>query len=88
MGTQKRQAVARVLERMEQAKPRGPAWYQRIDPKHQATLDELAEAWLAGRLGSEVTGAARAVSATLQDLGVTTVGWQGVKTWLQRLRGW
>jgi thiamine pyrophosphate-dependent acetolactate synthase large subunit-like protein len=64
--------------------PRLTAWWHRIDQQHQPTLDELEAAWKDGRLGSRLAPAADAIAKTLKELGIATVGRQGVQNWLRR----
>lgn len=62
------------------------AWWSRVDPKHKAAVDELAAAWLDGKLGKELKPASEAIAKTLGDLGIAKIGFQGVQHWLRNAR--
>ena len=58
-------------------------WWERAAP-HQDVLDAIHAAWRGGKFGLKKYPAARAISAKLADLGIASVGPQGVITWLDR----
>lgn len=57
-------------------------WYLRIKPEHQAAVDELREAWVAGKIPVPKMTASRIISRKLNERGISTVGAQGVLSWL------
>lgn len=59
-------------------------WFNNVAPEHVETLQELREAWLAGRLGKARRTAARVISKILKARGIATVGEQGIEEWLER----
>lgn len=60
-------------------------WYREVAPEHQPVLDELAQAWLDGRLGVKLKPAAEGIAATLSQLGVANVKFNAVQRWLEQL---
>ena len=76
--------VDQALANLRVRKPQ--AWWYRVDPKHKAVMDELAAAWFDGKLGKEMRPASEAIAKTLKDLGVATIGHQGVQQWLRSVR--
>lgn len=57
-------------------------WYERCPPDVMRELDEIRDAWRAGDIESPKLTLARAISKTLQEMGMT-VGPQGVIRWLE-----
>jgi hypothetical protein len=78
----KRSVADEVLALIPQRQPL--AWYERAAPEHQQTLDEIRAAYDAGQFGHKVKPAAVAISKYLALHGIATVGFQGVRTWLER----
>jgi hypothetical protein len=61
---------------------RSRPWWEKVDPKHAATLDLIFTGWLDGRYGPSKSRAAKGISAFLHSKGIATVGQQGVSAWL------
>lgn len=59
-------------------------WWERVDAAHRDVLTAIDAAWREGRFGRKKYPAARAISAKLAELGIATVGPQGVIAWLDR----
>lgn len=59
-------------------------WWERTDKAHAETLAAIHDAWKAGRFGRKKYPAARAIGAKLSELGIASVGPQGVIAWLDR----
>jgi hypothetical protein len=62
---------------------RSRPWWEKIDPKHAATLDLIFTGWLEGRYGPSKCRAAKGISAFLRAKGIATVADQGVVKWLE-----
>jgi len=78
----KRSVADEVLALMP---PRQPlAWYERAAAEHQQTLNEIKAAYHAGRFGHKTKPAAVAISKWLAAHGIANVGFQGVRSWLER----
>lgn len=58
-------------------------WEDRVAAEHRPILEEIKAAWSAGELGASVHRAALAVAKTLNECGVSPVGQDGVRRWLQ-----
>lgn len=71
-----------VREAMKNIRLGSKRWYEKVDAEHQAELDALKAAWLAGELGTRKKTLARNISARLRDRGISEVGEQGVISWL------
>lgn len=61
-------------------------WHERLPPEHAAEVNELARAWKAGELGSQMRPVAVLVSRWLNENKICTVGIQGVTAWLKDLK--
>ena len=81
-------AAASVVDSIAGAIPdttTGPRkWWERADAIHADVLTAIDVAWREGRFGRKKYPAARAISAKLAELGIATVGPQGVIAWLDR----
>jgi hypothetical protein len=77
--------VADILQAMPESNRSRP-WWEKAAPEHQKTINAIAEAWRSGQLGPSRNRAAAAISTTLGQRGIATVGRQGVLLWLNRLQ--
>lgn len=78
----KRSVADEVLALIPQRQPL--AWYERVAEEHRNTLAEIKAAHRAGAFGHKAKPAALAISKYLALHGIATVGFQGVRTWLER----
>jgi hypothetical protein len=60
-----------------------PSWWERLTPEQEATMALVWKAWEAGRFGHKKQAAAKAIAATIADIGIT-INYQGVLRWLNR----
>lgn len=58
-------------------------WYRRVAPEHQAELQQARADWKAGKINLPLRVFARSLSRVLRSRGISTVGEQGVETWLR-----
>jgi hypothetical protein len=65
-------------------KPQSMRWNDRIDPKHSDTLREIEAAYLAGEFGAKKLPAHTAIAKFLNERGISNVGHQGVRQWLEK----
>ena len=83
----KASAAASVVDDIAVAIPGsiGPRkWWKRADASHADVLAAIDAAWRAGKFGRKKYPAARAIAAKLTDLGIASIGPQGVIAWLDR----
>lgn len=67
------------------ANPRGSlAWHEKLAPEHREEVEAVKAAWRAGKIGTAKRTAARIISEKLRERGISTIGVQGVETWLER----
>lgn len=59
-------------------------WYRKLPEKHLAEVLELKAAWRAGRVSFPLRTFSRAISKSLRERGIATIGEQGVQAWLTR----
>lgn len=59
-------------------------WYRRLPEKHLAEVLELKKAYKAGKLSFPLRTLARAISKSLRERGIATIGEQGVQAWLTK----
>lgn len=78
----KRSVADEVLALMPQRQPL--AWYERVADEHKSTLAEIKAAHDAGAFGYKAKPAAIAISKYLALHGIANVGFQGVRSWLER----
>ena len=57
-------------------------WHLRIPAERLVELEEIRRQYLAGELDTPKRTLARAISESLNEEGISTVGFQGVETWL------
>jgi hypothetical protein len=75
-----------VAEIAGQIRPRrNMRWHQKVSPEHVGTLDEIAKAYKAGKFGPCKLPAAKAIAATLSQLGITNIKHNMVIQWLDSL---
>ncbi len=65
-------------------KPQSMRWHDRVDPSHLETLRQIEAAFLAGEFGTKKKPAFVAIAKYLNDQGITTVGHQGIREWLEK----
>lgn len=65
-------------------KPQSQRWYSRVSPEHAEVLKQIEAAFLAGEFGTKKKPAFVAISKYLNEQGITTVGHQGVREWLEK----
>lgn len=67
------------------ANPRGSlSWHEKLAPEHREEVEAVKAAWRAGKIGTAKRTAARIISEKLRERGISTIGVQGVETWLER----
>lgn len=59
-------------------------WHRRIAAEHEREVGELKAAWRAGKITFPLRTYARAISKHLRERGISTIGEQGVQSWLQK----
>lgn len=64
--------------------PQNLSWEHKVDKKHAGTIHEIKAAYQGGAFGSKKSTAARAIAKFLNDNRISTVGPQGVITWLAK----
>jgi hypothetical protein len=65
-------------------KPQSMRWFHRVSPEHAKTLAEISAAFTAGEFGTKKKPAFVAIAKYLNDQGITTVGHQGIREWLEK----
>jgi len=65
-------------------KPKSLRWEHRVAPEHMETLREIEAAYMAGEFGAKKHPAHIAISRFLNERGISAVGHQGVRQWLER----
>lgn len=70
-----------VASRIDRS-PHVKAWWMRLTDEQRQQIEPLRTAWREGRFGRRKITAARAISATLQEIGIP-IGPQGVQNWLR-----
>lgn len=83
MAAKKNPLLEKVLAKLSSVK-RHPSWWEKVDPEHAELLAGLREAWLAGTFGPHMKPAATAISKTLSEENVATIGSAQVVVWLKR----
>jgi len=58
-------------------------WHRRVAEEHQAELQRVKSDWKAGRIKLPLRVFARSLSKVLQERGISSVGFQGVESWLR-----
>lgn len=76
-----RDVVAEIAAAIPVKRPGSRSWWERTGPEHADTLAAIHAAWHRGEFGSRRITAARVISKTLSDFGIT-IGEQGVIAWL------
>ena len=71
---------SRVVPHYHGLKP----WHMRLSPEHAAEIARLHAAYHAGELKLPLRTAARLISSVLQERGISSVGSQGVESWLRK----
>ena len=75
--------VSKIAAAIPPARPgNNLPWWERVPPKHAATVDAIHAAWHRGEFGSRKITAARIIATALGELGIT-IGEQGVIKWLK-----
>ena len=65
-------------------KPQSMRWHDRVDPAHLETLRQIEAAFVAGEFGSKRKPAYVAIAAYLNTAGISSIGHQGVREWLEK----
>lgn len=65
-------------------RPGGAPWHERIDPAVLAELKTLRAEWQSGAIDIGGRTLGRAIARRLNDENLSTVGEQGVLSWLKR----
>jgi putative Ca2+/H+ antiporter (TMEM165/GDT1 family) len=65
-------------------KPQSMRWSDRVAPEHAETLAQIEAAFLAGEFGSKRKPAYVAIAAYLNTAGISSIGHQGVREWLEK----
>jgi hypothetical protein len=64
---------------------KGPAtWYEQLTPEHRKELDAIRSEWASGKLGTRKKTVARAIADNMRTRGISNVGMQGVRAWLEK----
>lgn len=80
--TQKPDPIAAIKAAIP--KPQSLRWQHRVAPEHVDTLRQIEAAYLAGEFGAKKKPAHVAIAQYLNDQGISTVGHQGVREWLEK----
>jgi hypothetical protein len=83
MASKKNPLLEKVLAKLSAVK-RNPSWWEKVEPEHAELLAGLHEAWLAGTFGPHLKPAAAAISKTLSEENVATIGPDRVAVWLKK----
>jgi hypothetical protein len=84
MSMAKKSLTGLVRASVEARGPRHKTWFERIDPEHQKELLAIKRSWREGALKSSALRLAEDISRSCRELGISTIGKQGVIQWLQR----
>ena len=78
----KQSLLGKVMDNLPKDK-RAVSWEDKVKPEHRDELAEIRAAWLEGKFGQAVYPAARAISKTLNEAGISDVRHSGVIRWLR-----
>lgn len=76
------EVVARIAAQVPRNAHGTRPWWERYAETHGELLDAIHAGWHAGTFGPRKLPAAKIISATLAEHGIT-IGEQGVTTWLR-----
>lgn len=65
--------------------PQPTRWFDRVDADQRAVIDEIADAWTAGRLGDTARTVSKAIATRLAAAGVK-ISHNTVREWLRDLK--
>lgn len=84
----KSKAAPRLLDEVVQSVSRSVAgplpWHLKIAEEHRAEIEEVRAAYRSGKITFPLKTFCRAVSKSLRERGIATIGEQGVQDWLTR----
>lgn len=73
-----------VTSSVESRGRRHRTWFEKVAPEQQRELLAIKQAWRDGSLRSSTYRLAEDISRSCRELGISTIGTQGVIQWLQR----
>ena len=83
MATRKTESIVDAIAAKATARTGFAPWWERLTPEQEATMAVVWQAWKAGRFGHKKQSAAKAIAATISEIGIT-INFQGVIRWLNR----